>query len=233
MTKELMLRGMAEVVDGLHRLGAGAVKAKGVAITDEASLHRAADACWHDPLSDADLCVELADAPRGWELLRALGLEERLLGASLQPGRDAEVLRVVLTDGFRMDLICTGGSGDAAPPPDALEAAFVAVQALAKLLRRDHLIAAHLAHRLLMDSLVRQMVLRDEAHGTNHHRFGYAEELDYRGANISPWESLWAGEGETHRHVAELLARAVACLMPERAGAIFGLWRVYREELKR
>ena len=56
---------------------------------------------------------------------------------------------------------------------------FVQIQALAKLYRKDFLIADHLANMNLNETLVLQMVQRDIEHGTNHHRYGYEEDLAY------------------------------------------------------
>ncbi len=56
---------------------------------------------------------------------------------------------------------------------------FVQIQALGKLYRKDFLISSHLANMNLNETLVQQMVLRDRKYGTNHHRYGYAEELAY------------------------------------------------------
>ncbi len=56
---------------------------------------------------------------------------------------------------------------------------FVQIQALAKLYRKDYLISAHLANMNCNETLVMQMVLRDLKYGTNHHRYGYAEEAEY------------------------------------------------------
>ena len=56
---------------------------------------------------------------------------------------------------------------------------FVQIQALAKLYRKDYLISAHLANMNCNEILVMQMVLRDLKYGTNHHRYGYAEEAEY------------------------------------------------------
>jgi hypothetical protein len=56
---------------------------------------------------------------------------------------------------------------------------FVQIQALGKLYRKDYLISCHLANMNCNETLVMQMVLRDLKYGTNHHRYGYAEELEY------------------------------------------------------
>jgi len=56
---------------------------------------------------------------------------------------------------------------------------FVQIQALGKLYRNDFLISSHLANMNLNETLVQQMVFRDMEHGTNHHRYGYREEIAY------------------------------------------------------
>ncbi|MBE5957234.1 MAG: hypothetical protein E7254_00015 [Lachnospiraceae bacterium] len=56
---------------------------------------------------------------------------------------------------------------------------FIQVQALGKLYRKDYLISSHLANMNCNDTLVMQMILRDIKYGTNHHRYGYSEELEY------------------------------------------------------
>ena len=57
---------------------------------------------------------------------------------------------------------------------------FVLIQALGKLYRNDYLISSHLANVCINETLVQQMILRDMEYGTNHHRYGYSEELIYR-----------------------------------------------------
>ena len=56
---------------------------------------------------------------------------------------------------------------------------FIQIQALGKLYRKDYLISSHLANMNINDTLVMQMLMRDIKYGTSHHRYGYAEELEY------------------------------------------------------
>lgn len=58
---------------------------------------------------------------------------------------------------------------------------FTQIHALAKLMRGDYLIADHLANIQLNETLVAQMIERDNCYGTNFHRYGYKENLDYLG----------------------------------------------------
>ena len=51
--------------------------------------------------------------------------------------------------------------------------------ALGKLYRKDYLTSSHLANMNCNDTVVMQMIMRDMEYGTSHHRFGYAEELEY------------------------------------------------------
>lgn len=56
---------------------------------------------------------------------------------------------------------------------------FVQIQALAKLLRGDYLVADHLANMQINETLVAQMIDRDDHLGTNFHRYGNHESLEY------------------------------------------------------
>lgn len=56
---------------------------------------------------------------------------------------------------------------------------FVEIQALAKLLRGDYLMADHLANMQINETIVAQMVDRDDRLGCNFHRYGSHEALDY------------------------------------------------------
>lgn len=81
---------------------------------------------------------------------------------------------------------------------------FVQIQALGKLYRKDFLISNHLANMNLNETLVQQMVLRDIEHGTNHHRYGYKEEIEYmRNKGKCPIKT-----GDTH---FELIADKIYC----------------------
>lgn len=57
---------------------------------------------------------------------------------------------------------------------------FTEILALGKLMRGDYLIADHLANMQLNETLVAQMLERDDYYGTNIHRYGHQEEIDYR-----------------------------------------------------
>lgn len=70
---------------------------------------------------------------------------------------------------------------------------FIAVQALGKLYRGDYLIADHLTNMLINETLVAQMIERDNQYGTNIHRYGHQEELEYQKA---PAESSVQAPGQ-------------------------------------
>ncbi len=85
----------------------------------------------------------------------------------------SQVLRVVLADGRRLDLVVRGpGRVIPPPPPDGNDIRFVACAAAVKLGRGDRLIGLHLVLDLLRRCLVQAMLLRDHHSGTNAHRFG-------------------------------------------------------------
>ena len=213
MTKEAMLCfARPLLISALEK--AECVRVKDMQVTCPEDIPAAVERCWHDALSDLD--VEVWGVPAR-ELLG--GME--LLGATVQ----GNVLRFVTKEGFRGDIICHGASAEL---PGADGFWFIAVQALGKLLRRDYLISAHLAHMLLMETLVEQMVRRDEQYGTNFHRYGYGEELDYRKADVTPYADLMAGD-DTFACIAEKLIRAALCR--EEPECFFSIWRQYLAEM--
>ena len=111
---------------------------------------------------------------------------------------------------------------------------FVQIQALAKLYRRDYLISSHLANVNCNETLVMQMVLRDLEHGTNHHRYGYAEELEYvKALGKMPFQMSDA----TARRIADHLYAAALTYdrltknfypgYADRSSDFFAIWNCY------
>lgn len=214
MTREMMLKQAQPLLERALK-AAERVRVKDVDLAGTEDIPGAVERCWHDALSDLD--VEVWGVPAA-ELVQELDL----FGASVQ----GNVLRLVTCDGFRADIICHDAPADL---PDAQPFWFIAVQALGKLLRRDYLIAAHLSHMLVMDTLVDQMVERDKMYHTNHHRWGYAEKLNYLAVDTAPYADLMAGD-QTYGHIARQLISAALCT--QGAQTFFALWRQYIKELK-
>lgn len=77
---------------------------------------------------------------------------------------------------------------------------FIQILSLAKLKRGDYLIADHLANMQINETLVAQMLERDNYHGTTFHRYGYHEDLEYRAVNMS--EFLFVEKDETYNMIA-------------------------------
>lgn len=161
---------------------------------------QAAEKGWHDVCSDVDLCVCVqgvpdADREKYMQRMDRFGFgRENCLGRAFVP--ENRMWRLVTKDGMRYDFgfeFTESGEEKSVSLPIArqqpeetlwpLENAerfwFVQVQALGKLFRKDYLIADHLTHMNLNETLVQQMVLRDQEKGTNHHRYGDAEERAY------------------------------------------------------
>lgn len=116
---------------------------------------------------------------------------------------------------------------------------FVQIQALGKLYRQDHLISCHLANMNCNDTLVMQMVLRDIQHGTNHHRYGFAEELEYvKALGQCPYET----ENPVFNRIADQLYAAAIVYdklahhfdsqYQSRSECFFAIWNSYHEALK-
>jgi hypothetical protein len=172
-----------------------------------------------------------------------------------------EGMRICLKSGFRMDFTCftrCDENADDLPKenlrtniimqqpqnlwPDwdidkANSFWFITIQALAKLLRYDYLISDHLAHTLLMESLVLQMLDRDNKYQTNFHRYGYAENIAYKNIDISHCEKYLTKQDDTYDYIAKNLCRAVVCydnlvassnsLYKKRSDIFFEIWDSY------
>lgn len=106
---------------------------------------------------------------------------------------------------------------------------FMAVQALGKLMRSDHLIAAHLTFALLQETLVLEMLRRDQRTGASFHRHGKAEPLAYRQVTVPTVFS--DRESEDGREIARMLYAAAfaydTLTMCGRFGAFEQIWRSY------
>lgn len=116
---------------------------------------------------------------------------------------------------------------------------FIQIQALGKLYRKDHLISSHLANMNCNDTLVMQMVMRDLQYGTSHHRYGYAEELEYvkeLGKNPYKHNDMTFNMIADHLHAAALAYdRLAKHFYPEyqgRSEEFFAIWDWYESYLK-
>lgn len=121
-----------------------------------------------DPWSDLDLHVDLMGStdPVGlFDDLDVWAVSEDLTG-------EKQVLRAVLLDGRRMDVVVGGGLVLVPSQAADNDIRMLAALAAAKLGRRDHLIGLHLTLELMRSCLVQAMLLRDRDVGTSVHRFG-------------------------------------------------------------
>lgn len=162
-------------------------------------IRKAAEISWHDLYSDVDLCVKVRcrqdEKQACMRKMERFGFgRENCLGRAFVP--ENNMWRLVTRSGMRYDFGFEFAADETAPgfslpetelpqetalwPMEQAERFwFVQVQALGKLFRRDYLIADHLAHMNLNETLVQQMVLRDLKKGTNHHRYGDGEARVY------------------------------------------------------
>ncbi len=244
------------------------VRGLSVSSSDARALDGAVARSWHDALSDLDVKLELRvspqDAPAYATAAGAarLGLAPAaLLGLQLGGAPDAPLYRVVRRDGMRFD-VGVRLDVDASRPALGLVPArepelklegrfwpcparaqadafwFVQVQALGKLLRGDYLIAAHLVNCQVNETLVLQMRQRDDAAGTNVHRYGGRERLAHMDV---PLPDFVAARDKVEEAIARSLcgaAEAFDALMSQlrpgyapRAGVFYELWRCYLAEL--
>ena len=191
----------------------------------------AVSACYHDCCSDIDLCVVVKYAEGGiapdvyvkhiehWGFAR-----NAVLGICFVP--ENCMYRIVLKNGMRYDLGFTFVPQGMLPLPQLPPMAtldqnndwpvenidrfwFVQIQALGKLYRNDFLISSHLANMNINETLVQQMILRDLTYHTNHHRYGYKEELTYAKYMVQcPYRS---GNGTFDAIAARIYAAALSC----------------------
>jgi hypothetical protein len=115
---------------------------------------------------------------------------------------------------------------------------FVQIQALGKLYRKDYLISSHLANMNCNETLVMQMVLRDIKYGTNHHRYGYSEELEYvKYLGKSPYKTddITFNRISEHIYAAALaydrLAKEFYPKYKERSSTLFEIWDYYHKNI--
>ena len=169
--------------------------------TVEENGRKAFEAGFHDVYSDTDLSLKVrlpkdgsVTAEEYLKRIDRFGVsEDTALGWMFVPVN--HVCRVVFKNGLRYDLcfefIYEGDEPVDLGPYDAEEDNpewpveninrfwFIEVQALGKLYRRDYLISSHLANMNCNDTLVMQMIMRDQKYATSHHRYGYSEKLEY------------------------------------------------------
>ena len=111
---------------------------------------------------------------------------------------------------------------------------FIQIQALGKLYRKDYLISSHLANMNCNETLVMQMIMRDRKYSTNHHRYGYSEQLDYvEDLGKVPYKS----EDQTFNRIADHLYAAALAYdrlakyfypqYKDRSGDFFAIWDAY------
>lgn len=233
---------------------------KGVVITRDVMADagkKAFDASFHDYYSDIDLSVQVCFPQNGFvtpeeytKRIDRFGVSaDTALGWMFVP--DNQVYRIIFRNGMRYDFIFEfeysddvtvdlgePESRDADNPDWPVENInrfwFIQIQALGKLYRRDYLISSHLANMNCNETLVMQMIMRDLEHGTNHHRYGYSEELEYvKELGKLPYRS----SDETFGRIADQIYAAALAYdrlakffypqYQDRSGIFFDIWDWY------
>lgn len=243
-------------------------KVRDIIITREnkkENVRRAFETGYHDCCSDIDLSITVCLPKDGTvtseEYMRQIvrfGVDENTaLGFCFVP--ENRMYRIIFKNGMRYDFgfdfeyvedaelnLDAKNSADKKvvnnenwPMENINRFWFVQVQALGKLYRNDYLIGSHLANMNCNETLVMQMVLRDLKYGTNHHRYGYSEELEYvKELGKSPFRC----ENQTFNRISDhLYAAAITydrlakCFYPQynnRSEIFFDIWRSYHESIR-
>lgn len=168
-------------------------------------IKNAVEISYHDVLSDIDMVVVVKLAPnikpdQYMKMIDRYGItKDNYLGLVFVS--ENKMYRIILQNGMRYDFGFDFVYDDNADNIPNITSAnfgnndekwsivkidefwFLQIQAIAKLYRNDYLISDHLANIGINETLVQQMVLRDIKYGTNHHRYGYLEELEYLQVN--------------------------------------------------
>ena len=207
INKEIIAIELGKLIDRFFQLPeVTAVKVRDVVMEKgedrSAKLQDAMEKSYHDCCSDVDLAVLVTLSTTGtvteseyMKRIDRFGIsEENCLGFCFVAGNN--MCRIIMKNGMRYDFGFEFNY-DESPEKFSLERReeeysnpnwsrdnvnwfwFTQIQALGKLYRKDFLIGSHLANMNLNETLVQQMVLRDMKYGTNHHRYGYEEELTY------------------------------------------------------
>lgn len=198
--------------------------------TRHQSITSAVKQSYHDILSDIDLTIPIKLSPSDKitpdlyaSAIGRYGItRDDCLGFQFQKGN--HIYRFIRKNGIRYDLKFEITVDETAPQlspedfaasedPAVLQSLqtreapdnfwFLQIQALAKLYRKDHLIADHLANININETLVLQMIQRDNQYKTNFHRHGYQEELEYQQA--IPQECPHHGPNATFNTIADKL----------------------------
>ena len=221
------------------------------------SIKSALESSYHDAYSDIDMLVRVC-LPRNGTVteeryikrIDRFGVTKNAaLGWYFVP--ENRMYRIVFRDGMRYDLgfefdhegdreLKLGEPDESVSENDSWPTAnidrfwFVQIQALGKLYRRDYLIGAHLANMNINETLVMQMVLRDLKYCTNHHRYGYSEELEY---NKDLGKMPYKAKDPTFYNIADRiyaaamtydrLARVFYPGYEDRSGSFFAIWDCY------
>ncbi len=207
--KETIYVNLVDILDRLLILPEiGSVMIRGqkiCSIENEEGIRKAVNVSYYDKYSDIDIRIDITLHPNdiacaGICYVHRVGLSRKeYLGLTVSKTETSEtetslLYRLIMKNGMRYD-ICFQITSDLCAPvyhfieSDQYKSAwhlssadnfwFVQIQALGKLYRGDYLVADHLAHMQINETLVAQMVKRDIEFETDFHRYGYKETLAY------------------------------------------------------
>lgn len=217
---------------------------------------KAFEACFHDLYSDIDISVTVVLPKNGsitpeeyMKRIDRFGVtSDTALGWMFVPVN--HVCRIIFKNGMRYDFIFEFEYADDVEielgetklqadnpdwPSDNINRFwFTQIQALGKLYRRDYLISSHLANMNCNDTLVMQMIMRDQEKGTSHHRYGSSEELEYvKELGKAPYMSEDPAFNRIADHIYaaalsyDRLAKYFYPDYQDRSGDFFAIWDWY------
>lgn len=213
---------------------------------------------YHDVCSDVDVNIQVQLSPADsvtpdayMKRISRYGFKrDTCLGILYIP--ENHVYRIIMKNGMRYDLIFSFTENEKALPIEAVMDSeerepdkadgfwFIQIQSLAKLYRGDFLISDHLVNMNLNETLVLQMILRDEKYNTNFHRYGYREKLEY--LHYLDSNCIYAGEDTVFNSIANKLYAAALAYdslaeqymenYEKRSHLFFDIWDCYAENME-
>lgn len=226
-------------------------------------IKSAVESSYHDILSDIDMTVVVKLSPNDvikpdqyMKMIDRYGITKVNYLGLVFVGEN-KMYRMILKNGMRYDFgfdfvydenadniltttSVSSESGDEKWPVVNIDKFwFMQIQALAKLYRNDFLVSDHLANMNINETLVQQMVLRDIKYGTNHHRYGYQEELEY--LQVDKTKCPYKKENEIFNMIAAKIFSASIAYdkltlkfypqFKERKEIFFAIWDCYEKAL--
>lgn len=200
----------------------------------DSQLLEGIEKCIHDKYSDIDIYVYFKIKTK--INLEQIGIySDNVMGIRLEQNMENNVIRFIDKNGIRYDIVLFNTNNSqifSQIKSINKEILFIIVLALGKLMRGDYLLASHLAHMMIQESIVEQMIERDNKKNTNFHRYGEKEELNYNTV-FEALELRYCKGDNTYNHIAKMIISSIQSINKineKERKFIYELWDFYDED---